>query len=70
MSILRKKEGKLTNIVIGQITEEEQKMKMQLVKEIGQKEYEGKGIVALDFVMDVFLQQTKETLLEGTFTER
>jgi len=60
--------GKLTSIV--QITEEEEGIKIKLVKEIGQKEYEGKGIVALDFGMNVLFATDKGDLMGKEFCRK
>jgi putative transposase len=62
------RKGKLTSIV--QITEEEEGIKIKLVKEIAQKEYEGQGIVALDFGMNVLFATDKGDLMGKEFYRR
>ncbi|QWK20503.1 MAG: transposase [Hydrogenobacter thermophilus] len=63
-----KREGSLTQVV--QITEEGEGIKVRLVKDVFQREYEGKGAIALDFGMNILFATDGGDLMGREFYRR
>ncbi len=62
------REGCLTQMV--QITEVEEGIKLRLVKEISRKEYRGRGVIALDFGMNVLFATDRGDLMGREFYKK